>query len=522
MKASILIVIFCLLVTGCIQNTPQPTMETLPNPASAFCEAQGYTLEIRTAEDGNQSGVCIFPDGSECDEWAYFRGECAPTSQGSYLPNPASVYCEDQGYKLEIRTAEDGSQTGVCIFPDGSECDEWTFFRGECAPTSQGSYLPNPASVYCEEQGYKLEIRTADDGSQSGVCIFPDGSECDEWAYFRGECGPTTSDIPDEPSEYDSYGWRIYTNELLGYSFHYPAEAEIITNDDPLMGITISGSGMNGENWIIAHPGDREDYQPPQGVDLLQWLTDHYLMGEKQLPDEQIAGTTAIHFRHERSPQSPADDRYFFAHAGQLYMILIGHSNEDEDWELNNRFLQSFQFKGPVPNTADPTPISTALPIDPTAYQDWNTYTHPVYNFSIKIPNDWIVEEVIGGGPGMDGHILRLHPTTDTHKESIRLTFRRIGEDTSLWPTGVGHGEFIPQGTLDIAGLPALRILLVCPTGEVTEIFYHHAEGQPAIVRGDLEFGFIFSAFGHCEPGYSLSGEIQQIGEMIIASLDVP
>jgi putative hemolysin len=51
--------------------------------------------------------------------------------------------------------------------------------------------MPNPASVYCEQNGNKLEIRTAADGSQSGVCVFPDGSTCDEWAYFRGECGPT-------------------------------------------------------------------------------------------------------------------------------------------------------------------------------------------------------------------------------------------------------------------------------------------------------------------------------------------
>ncbi len=50
--------------------------------------------------------------------------------------------------------------------------------------------LPNPASVFCEQNGNKLEIRTAADGSQSGVCVFPDGNTCDEWAYFRGECGP--------------------------------------------------------------------------------------------------------------------------------------------------------------------------------------------------------------------------------------------------------------------------------------------------------------------------------------------
>jgi uncharacterized protein len=52
--------------------------------------------------------------------------------------------------------------------------------------------MPNPASVYCEQQGNKLEIVTAADGSQSGVCIFPDGSTCDEWTYYRGECGLVT------------------------------------------------------------------------------------------------------------------------------------------------------------------------------------------------------------------------------------------------------------------------------------------------------------------------------------------
>ena len=52
--------------------------------------------------------------------------------------------------------------------------------------------IPNPASKFCEDQSYKSEIRTAADGSQAGYCIFPDGTECDEWAFFRGECGPGT------------------------------------------------------------------------------------------------------------------------------------------------------------------------------------------------------------------------------------------------------------------------------------------------------------------------------------------
>jgi len=51
--------------------------------------------------------------------------------------------------------------------------------------------LANPASVYCEEQGYQLEIREDENGSQYGVCILPDGSECEEWAFYRGECNAT-------------------------------------------------------------------------------------------------------------------------------------------------------------------------------------------------------------------------------------------------------------------------------------------------------------------------------------------
>jgi putative hemolysin len=66
----------------------------------------------------------------------------------------------------------------------------WAFYRGECEPGDNVTGLANPASVHCEEQGGKLEIRTDADGGQKGACVFDDGSECDEWAFFRGECNP--------------------------------------------------------------------------------------------------------------------------------------------------------------------------------------------------------------------------------------------------------------------------------------------------------------------------------------------
>jgi len=57
-------------------------------------------------------------------------------------------------------------------------------------PENTAANMPNPASVHCIEQGGKLEIRKQPDGGEVGYCLFPDGSECEEWALFRGECRP--------------------------------------------------------------------------------------------------------------------------------------------------------------------------------------------------------------------------------------------------------------------------------------------------------------------------------------------
>jgi putative hemolysin len=237
-----------------------------------------------------------------------------------------------------------------------------------CSPNqtspTPGPNMPNPASVYCEQNGGKLELGQDAAGGVVGLCIFPDGSKCDEWAYFRRECKPgeplvkpvpTASPVVTGPSstataKVASAGWKIYRNEELGYSFHYPADTKIGMNDEPLKSISIGPEKpeKDGERWpaiSISHPRDREEYRPPEGVDLLQWLTGHYLLGDKRMPDVQIAGTTAIHLRHERSPQSFAYDRYYFAKSGQLYMVVLGHVGDKEDWEVYNHFLQSIQFE---------------------------------------------------------------------------------------------------------------------------------------------------------------------------------
>ena len=85
------------------------------------------------------------------------------------------------------------------------------------SPTPKAN-MPNPASVYCEENGGTLKIVTASDGSQSGVCTFPDGSTCDEWAYFRGECKPGDSLVQPAPSNTTVLSAEINNEQIVFYS----------------------------------------------------------------------------------------------------------------------------------------------------------------------------------------------------------------------------------------------------------------------------------------------------------------
>jgi putative hemolysin len=126
------------------------------------------------------------------------------------MPNPASVYCEQQGNKLEIRTAADGSQNGVCVFPDGSTCDEWAYFRGECGPAAQES--PTPAMTIestTEASGGGPGGSNNSGGNASGGYMPP--GTTDEIADWRGVIKST------EPgSQYDDY-FELWTNGQMIY-----------------------------------------------------------------------------------------------------------------------------------------------------------------------------------------------------------------------------------------------------------------------------------------------------------------
>jgi putative hemolysin len=88
------------------------------------------------------------------------------------MPNQASFYCQEMGYELDIRDTDSG-QEGICVFPDGQECEQWTFLTGSCSIEW----------TFCQRQGGRIQA-----GESIGTCIFEDGSTCPEYDYFIDEC----------------------------------------------------------------------------------------------------------------------------------------------------------------------------------------------------------------------------------------------------------------------------------------------------------------------------------------------
>jgi putative hemolysin len=80
------------------------------------------------------------------------------------IPDPAGFICNELGYKIQVVTDKEGGQRGVCIFPDKTECGEWAFYAGLCGQNWS----------YCEQNGY--DLITKNDGNDSyspvySVCI---------------------------------------------------------------------------------------------------------------------------------------------------------------------------------------------------------------------------------------------------------------------------------------------------------------------------------------------------------------
>lgn len=123
---SVLVLLAAGLIAGCTtkeNNTSNSNETEIANPAAVYCKELGYEYKIITDSEGGQSGVCILPDNTICDEWEFFTGKCGKEF----------TYCEKHGGKI-ITTTEGcniSSECALCVLPDGTKINEWDYFRME-------------------------------------------------------------------------------------------------------------------------------------------------------------------------------------------------------------------------------------------------------------------------------------------------------------------------------------------------------------------------------------------------------
>ena len=111
-----------LFVAGCTQQqAPAAAQTTVPTVTTSMATASATEVPT-TAATGNVSNATSVAT--------------TPAVASAGMANPASVNCGNIGGTTEIKTAADGSQYGMCTFPNGTSCEEWALFRNEGCMTN--------------------------------------------------------------------------------------------------------------------------------------------------------------------------------------------------------------------------------------------------------------------------------------------------------------------------------------------------------------------------------------------------
>jgi putative hemolysin len=430
------IILGAMIVSGCGPTTAEPTTG-LANPAAVYCEEQGYTLEMRTAADGGQYGVCIFPDGSECEEWAFYRGECSPGSpvaeQPTETPAPAPTETAT-AQPTETPTPVEPAETWVYVdlMPDQSGTTvAWIDSLSGAAnsvPAPGTRYQVVGEWVYYQE-GINGTVHRVNGAGQDERFDFMDIPE-DYWDSLDWVISPDGTQIV----------WKLNFFEAEGYEVTLTSElyvATIASGEMRLLTTYVVNEHQTLTPWGFSPDGSQVFvYQQPYGIGVL-----FPIYGEFSVLDVATGQLTPLPDPMATQPETTMGGAAALSDDGAR-LARFGHT-ESEGFTVNLTELASGQ------TTEIPTTISTDLGLvrrgDAVFSPDGST----------------LVYTVAYGDMGSETFALfQVDLTTGTQRELLapqptRYKVVRFEDDGSLlltadwWRGERGTFRLHPDGTLE-------------------------------------------------------------------------
>ncbi len=140
---------FVIILVGVILLTAFGTLQLQDDPINVPAEGHAPAIYVSSNRADSQLDYISIATG------------------GVGMRNPSAVYCTEMGYEFQIKKTING-ETGLCMMPDGEECDSWSFYSGECGQEYS----------YCTRHGLDVsDIKVADAFTgECTACVMPNGS----------------------------------------------------------------------------------------------------------------------------------------------------------------------------------------------------------------------------------------------------------------------------------------------------------------------------------------------------------